>query len=60
MYIFKLYLETNGIIPVVQLGFPSGHGTHTALMYLASAMDKSCPSVLVLLDQSKAFDSVNY
>lgn len=60
----KDYLETNTILPQIQSGFRQKHSTQTALLKvvndISTAMDKSLPSVLVLLDQSKAFDLVNF
>lgn len=60
----KDYLEMNNILPDIQSGFRQKHGTQTALLKvvndITTALDKSLPSILVLLDQSKAFDLVNF
>lgn len=60
----KDYLEINNILPDIQSGFRHKHGTQTALLKvvndISTAIDKSLPSILVLLDQSKAFDLVNF
>lgn len=60
----KEYLETNSIIPSVQSGFRKQHGTGTALLKvmgdIANNIDKGNLSILILLDQSKAFDVVNH
>lgn len=58
------FLEANNILPMVQSGFRAKHGASTALLKivddLSHAMDGSKCTMLVLLDQSKAFDSVNF
>lgn len=60
----KEYLETNSILHQHQSGFRHGHGTQTALLKvtndLINSMDNSYTSFLILLDQSKAFDLVNF
>ena len=60
----KNYIEVNNILPEIQSGNRQKHGTQTALLKIvndiSTAMDKSLPSILVLLDQSKAFDLVNF
>lgn len=58
------YLDRNSILPENQSGFRTKHGTHTALLKVindvTTALDKSSCNILVLLDQSKAFDLVNF
>lgn len=57
------YLETNNILPVVQSGFRKNKSTATALLdvtdNLLCAQDKGLCTLLVLLDFSRAFDSIN-
>ena len=54
----------NNILPETQSGFREKHGTNTALLKVvndgATALDKSCCTILVLPDKSKAFDLVNF
>jgi hypothetical protein len=58
------YVEKHKIIPSIQSGFRKLHSTQTALLKvandIATGFENSTPSVLVLLDQSKAFDLVNF
>lgn len=58
------HLESENIIPVLQSGFRSGHGTETALAKVTddilSASDVGEGSILVLLDFSRAFDCLNH
>lgn len=58
------YLEENQILPAVQSGFRQKHSTGSALLKvvddIATAFDNSFSTVLVLLDQSKAFDLVHF
>jgi len=60
----KEYLEKNKILPEVQSGFRSGHSCATALATITddilTALDKRRLTVLVLLDFSKAFDTINH
>lgn len=60
----KEHLTQNSIIPTNQSGFRSGHSCATALLNvtddLLEATDKGKLSVLILLDFSKAFDTVNH
>jgi hypothetical protein len=57
------YLEANSILPSLQSGFRKGHGTATALCdvvdNLLAAQDRGQVSALLLLDFSRAFDSIN-
>lgn len=57
------YLESNNILPKYQSGFRKGRGTNTALLdvidNLLVAQDSGRGSILVLLDYSRAFDSIN-
>ncbi|KAL0883331.1 hypothetical protein ABMA27_016821 [Loxostege sticticalis] len=57
------YLEEHNILPDLQSGFRRGHGTATALAdvvdNLLTAQDKGMVSMLILLDFSRAFDSIN-
>lgn len=60
----KVYLETYTVIPSLQSGFREAHGTQTALLKVlndvSEAMDNRMITFLILLDQSKAFDVVNF
>lgn len=57
------YCEENGILPVRQSGFRKSHSTSTALLdvvdNILEAQDAGSGSILVLLDFSRAFDSIN-
>lgn len=61
---FSDYLTSYNIMPRLQSGFRQGHSTSTALIKvvndIAKNMDNSEITFLVLLDQSKAFDLVNF
>ena len=52
------------ILPLEQSGFRKNHSTATTLLKVsndvATAMDKSLVTILVLLDYSKAFDAINH
>lgn len=57
------FLEDNNILPQAQSGFRKGRSTSTALLEvvdeLLASQDKGMCSILVLLDFSRAFDSIN-
>lgn len=57
------YLETNNILPHVQSGFRKGRSTSTALLDVTNnileAQDAGLGTLLVLLDFSRAFDTIN-
>nr|CAH7740814.1 unnamed protein product [Callosobruchus chinensis] len=58
------HLNTFNIVPTHQSGFQKNRSTTTALTYLSdsiiSSLDKKYMSLLVLLDFSKAFDTLNH
>ena len=58
------FLYDNNVIPLHQSGFRSRHSCETALLSITDdivrALDKGYATVLVLLDYSKAFDSLNH
>lgn len=58
------YFSNHNLFPKCQSGFRRGHSTTTALVNisddLVSALDNKKASALILLDYSKAFDSVNH
>lgn len=60
----KLYLKLNNILPDIQSGFREGHNCTTALLNVTdnilSATDSGYVTVLVLLDFSRAFDTVRH
>lgn len=57
------FLETHHLLPQLQSGFRQRHSTSTALLdivdNLLAAQDQGKCSILVLLDFSRAFDSIN-
>lgn len=57
------YLEANNILPEKQSGFRKNHSTVTALIGVVddilNAQDKGEGTILVLLDYSRAFDTIN-
>lgn len=57
------YLEDHHILPQLQSGFRRGHSTSSALLdvvdNLLAAQDQGMCSILVLLDFSRAFDSIS-
>lgn len=58
------YLEHNNILPVTQSGFRTGHSTTTALLHVSDELyrtvDNQQNSCLLLLDYSKAFDTLDH
>ncbi|KAK2898055.1 hypothetical protein Q8A73_014435 [Channa argus] len=58
------FLSKNNLLDVNQSGFKRGHSTETALLtvveYLRAAKATGQSSVLILLDLSSAFDTVNH
>lgn len=58
------YLSSNNILPVVQSGFRRGYSCETALLKILddifASTDEGLITCLVLLDYSKAFDTVNH
>jgi hypothetical protein len=58
------YLESNNALDPLQSGFRSGHSTTTALLCITDDiykfLDEGMFVILVLLDFSKAFDTVNH
>lgn len=58
-----VYLEKNNMLPEVQSGFRRGRSTVTALLdvtdNILQAQDQGMCTLLVLLDFSRAFDSLN-
>ena len=58
------YLQENNLMEALQSGFRPGHSTATALLKVTddifSSIDSSEISFLILLDYSKAFDTVNH
>ena len=62
--LFVQHMVENDLFDPLQLAYKEGHSTETALLRVQSdllkAMDKQKVSVLVLLDLSAAFDTVNH
>lgn len=60
----KAHINKYNLLPVVQSGFRSGYSCTTALLHVTddilSATDQGLMTVVVLLDFSKAFDTVNH
>lgn len=60
----RQYLVQNNLIPTTQSGFRPGHSCTTALLDIVDdiigATDRGMCTCLVLLDFSRAFDTINY
>jgi len=60
----KSYLQSFDLLPSLQSGFRPGHSTETAVLRVMSdlleAVDSGDVSVLVILDRSAAFDTVDH
>lgn len=58
------YLISKSLLPSIQSGFRANHSTTTALAHIADdifrANDRKCNTCLILLDFSKAFDTLNH
>lgn len=58
------YLDTNNILPPTQSGFRPHHSTTTAMVQITDDIFRACDAnynvCLVLLDFSKAFDTLNH
>jgi hypothetical protein len=58
------FLEDHKIIPICQSGFRKRHSTATALINvfddILRALDKGMMTLLILLDFSKAFDTISH
>lgn len=60
----RAYLNNNSLLPLKQSGFRRGYGCATALVDIlddiVTAYDNNKSSILILLDYSKAFDTINH
>lgn len=60
----RAYLEKFGLLPITQSGFRPGHSCASALLHvvddICSGVDRDMASVLVLLDFSRAFDTIDH
>lgn len=58
------FLETNKLLSPDQHGFHPGHSTQTALLHviddIRSAVDNYKVTILILIDFSRAFDSISH
>lgn len=59
-----VFITLHGLMALIQSGFRSAHSTTTALLKISydisRALDKKLVAILLLLDFSKAFDSVDH
>jgi len=64
VYQLKHHLESNSILPAAQSGFRAGYGCPAALLSITDdllrAIDDGKAAVMVLLDYSRAFDTINH
>jgi len=60
----RSYIDENDIFPQTQSGFRSGHGCDTALLHITddiiAAQDRGLLTAVILLDYSKAFDTISH
>lgn len=60
----RAHLDSNQVIPITQSGYKKGHSCTTALLHITddiiSATDRGKITLLVLLDYSKAFDTIDH
>lgn len=60
----KMFTEANKLIPPKQSGFRKGYNCNTALSLitddLLKALDENTAAVLILLDYTKAFDTIDH
>ena len=58
------HLDDNALRDPFQSAYRAGHSTETALIRvkndIATALDRKCTTILVLLDLSCAFDTINH
>ena len=58
------YIETYNFYPIAQSAYRANHGTETALLRvqndLLCAVDDHCEAIIVLLDLSAAFDTIDH
>ena len=61
---FEQHLETNSLFDKMQSAYRACHSTETALLRvhhdIATALDSNCCAVLVMLDLSAAFDTIDH
>ena len=60
----RVHLNTNDILPIKQSGFRQGYSCATSLLDITydiiKASDENKISILILLDYTKAFDTINH